>query len=120
MQSEGHRSYWKVKILKIQEFWLLRLLLKKNVLFLPELPRVTLLMFLVMIFWDLEKGDQELFDQLHGDIFNDRAIYGHFPLIVCLQITTFVEVSLQLKQYQNCQQKIFVADLQNEFFFQQE
>ena len=52
----------------------------------------------------------------HGDIFHDRAIYGHFPLIVCLQITTFVEVSLQLKQYQNCQQKIFVADLQNEFF----
>ena len=33
MQLEGHGSYWKAKILEIQEFWLLRLLLKKNVFF---------------------------------------------------------------------------------------
>ena len=33
MQLEGHGSYWKAKILKIQEFWLLRLLLKKKTVF---------------------------------------------------------------------------------------
>ena len=42
MQLEGHGSYWKAKILIIQEFWLLRLLLKKKRFFWPELPLVTL------------------------------------------------------------------------------
>ena len=42
MQLEGHGSYWKAKIFKIQEIQLLWLLLKKTRHFLPELPRVTL------------------------------------------------------------------------------
>ena len=43
MQLEGHGSYWKAKILIIQEFLLMRLLLNKKRFFLPELPLVTLI-----------------------------------------------------------------------------
>ena len=50
MQLEGHGSYWKAKIFKIQEFQLLTLLLKKNGFFLPELPLVTLLNYPATLF----------------------------------------------------------------------
>ena len=43
MQLEGHGSYWKAKILKIQEIqFFVAVIEKKKRFFLPELPRVTL------------------------------------------------------------------------------
>ena len=52
MQLEGHGSYWKAKILKIQEFLLLRLLLKKPVFFTGITPRdpISMSQFLNVLF----------------------------------------------------------------------
>ena len=43
MQLEGHGSYWKAKILKIQEIQFFVAVIEKKRFFWPELPRVTLL-----------------------------------------------------------------------------
>ena len=42
MQLKGHGSYWKAKILKIQEFQFFVAVIEIKRFFLPELPRVTL------------------------------------------------------------------------------
>ena len=45
MQLEGHGSYWKAKILKIQEIQFFVAVIEKKRFFWPELPRVTLPLF---------------------------------------------------------------------------
>ena len=74
MQLEGHGSYWKAKILKIQEIQFFVAVIEKKRFFWPELPRVTLCIVLVFV-WGIYVRINKLSIKKTGIISLEQMFY---------------------------------------------
>ena len=90
MQLEGHGSYWKAKILKIQEFWLLRLLLKKKTFFFTGItPRDPMVFFWLLFYYFYFSEKFYYFDR--GECEVTASVVEETDVIVCNALNLEIE-----------------------------